>query len=271
MTRHLHLARCAAIALTVATVLSGTKAEARDGSGSPPEALAETQQQLAVRLTAVGIGQTPPLLSNPADAILLRAALDPSGLRPVTAANLGEGLDSCGVANRYNVTLMFVGSRKDELKGVAPEDAARIIAERSRQNAVRYQDELALSMRFTAACMARLVEPAADFWEALPPADRTRIRLDGLRQIRQGMANFYIGLIMSQADPSSRPTNRALMLEALLVNNRRLGQALTPDDRTRVITAINGYLPGMTGVSKADLERLRDELATIPCLQLCPL
>lgn len=271
MTPPLYLARCAAIALTVAVLLSGTRAGARDNGGSTLEALAEAQQQFAARLTAVEIGQIPPLLSNPADAVLLRAALDPSGLRPVTAANLGEGLDSCDAANRYNVTLMFVGSRKDELKDVAPDDAARIIAVRSRLNSVRYQNELALSLRFTAACMARLVEPAAAFWNTLPQGNRTQIRLEGLMQARRAMANVYIGLLMMQVDPSSLPANRTMLLESLRLNNAQLAQAMTPDDRKRVVAVIDSYLPRADNETKASLIRLRDELAALPCLQLCPL
>ncbi len=272
MTRRHRLARCTAVVLGAAALLWGPLAAAReDGGPTPPPTPTEARQRLQARLAAMEVGKVPPLLSNPGDAALLRAALDPSDLGPVAAADLGTGLDSCEVSNRYNVALMFIGSRKDELKDATPEDAARIIAGRSRVNAVRYQDELALSLRFTAACMARLVEPMSAFWASLAPAERTQIRLDGLQQARRGMANVYIGLIMTQGDPSSRPSNKALMLDALLANNARLGQSLTPEDRRRVIDAINNYLPGVNGNGKAGLLRLRDELAALPCLQLCPL
>jgi hypothetical protein len=270
MTSLHRFAQCATVVLGMIALLWGQLAFAReDGRATPTPA--EARQRLAERLATLEVGQVPPLLSNPADAALLRNALDPSDLPPVTASDLGTGLDSCDVANRYNVTLMFIGSRKDELKGTTPEDAARIVAERARVNAVRYQDELALSLRFTAACMARLVAPSAAFWDSLAPADRTQIRLDGLRQVRRGMANVYIGLVMTQADPSSRPSNKALMLDALLADNARLGQGLTPDDRRRVLDAINSYLPGVSGDARTGLVRLRDELAALPCLQLCPL
>ncbi len=264
------LARCAA-ALLVGALLWAPPAFARGDGVGTPRTPAEARLRLAKRLAALDVGATPPLLSGPNDAALLRVALDPSDLPPVTASDLGTGLDSCEVSNRYNIALMFVGSRKNELKDATPEDAARIMAERSRVNAVRYQDELALSLRFTATCMARLVAPSAAFWDSLPPADRTQIRLDGLRQVRRGMANVYIGLVMTQADPSSRPSNKALMLDALLANNARLAQGLTPDDRRGVINAINSYLPSVSGDAKTGLVRLRDELAALPCLQLCAL
>jgi len=270
MTSRPRLARCTAVVLAAAALLWGPLAAARDAVGPTPPPT-EARERLLARLVAMEVGQVPPLLSDPGDAALLRAALDPSDLAPVTAAGLGAGLDSCEVSNRYNVALMFIGNRKDELKDATPEDAARIIAGRSQVNAVRYQDELALSLRFTAICMARLVEPSAAFWASLAPADRTPIRLGGLQQMRRGMANVYIGLVMTQADPSSRPSNKALMLDALLANNARLGQSLTPDDRRRVIDAINSYLPGVSGDAKTGLIRLRDELAALPCLQLCPL
>lgn len=244
---------------------------AGDGFAPTPRDLANAQQRLGARLEAVEVGAVPPLLSNPDDATLLRAAFDPRGLRPVSAAALIDGMATCDIANRYNVALSFVGGRKDEFKGVATAQATKTLADRSAVNMVRYQDEMSLSMRFMAACMAGLVQPAAEFWNALPESDKTPVRLGGIRKVRQGMTNIYIGLIMVQVDPSSRPANRTLLLEALLTNNARLAQAMMPADRKQVLDVIAKALPAATGQTKADLIRLRDELASLPCLQLCAL
>lgn len=244
---------------------------AGDGPAPTPRDLANAQQRLGARLEAVEIGAVPPLLSNPADAVLLRAAFDTRGLRPVSVAGLGDGMGVCDIANRYNVALSFVGSRKDEFKGVPTAQATKTLAERSAANMVRYQDELSFSMRFLAACMAGLVEPAAEFWSTLPESDKTPVRLGGIRKVRQGMTSIYIGLVMVQVDPTSRPANRTLLLEALLTNNARLAQAMTPPDRKEVLDVIAKALPAATGQTKADLIRLRDELASLPCLQLCAL
>ncbi|MDP1630458.1 MAG: hypothetical protein Q8L66_03450 [Caulobacter sp.] len=258
-----------AVAVTVA--LLATSVGAREGGEPSIAQIATARQALAARLQGAEIGAVPPLLSNPADAALIRAAFDPRGLAQVTVATLGEGLDSCDLGNRYSVMLGFAGSRKDEFKGTAPDVAAKALVARQLVNAGKYQDELALSLRFTAFCMARLVEPMAAFWQGLPEGQRTQVRLDGLREARKGMTGIYLGLVMTQVDSGERPANRALLMEALLSNNDRLAQALTPADRKRVLDAIVRYLPAATGATRTDLIRLRDELAALPCLQLCAL
>lgn len=261
--------RLALIFLVLATCLTAGSAVA--GEPASPEAMTRAQAQLTARIEAGGIGAIPPLLSSAEDAAMLRTALDPGGLRPVTAATLGEGIASCDASNRYSVTIGFIGSRKDEFKDTPPEDAAAIILKRTTANLTKYQDEMALSLRFSAACMARLVKPAAEFWAALPNDQRTAARLQGLRQIRNGMTGIYLGIVVTQGDPGIREPNRLLLIDALLDDNAQLGQGLSPDGRRQVLDTIAATIPASSPAGRARLTRLQTELAALPCLELCPL
>lgn len=261
--------RPALILLALATYLATGSAVAREPTS--PEAMARAQAQLTARIEAGGFGAIPPLLSSPQDAAMLRTALDPAGLRPVTAATLGEGIASCDAANRYSVTISFIGSRKDEFKNTPPEDATATILKRTTANLTEHQDEMAISLRFSAACMARLVKPAADFWAALPNDQRTPVRLQGLRQIRDGMMGAYMGMVISQGDPGIRESNRLLLIDALLDYNAQLGQGLSPDGRRQVLDTITATIPASSPAARTRLTRLQTELTALPCLELCPL
>lgn len=261
--------KSALILVVLAACLTASPATAREPAATSPEAMAEAQGRLTARIKAAGLGAPPPLLSNADDAKLLRTALDLHGLRPVTVATLGDGLASCDVSNRYNVALAFIGSRQNEFKGTPPEEAAALLLKRSTTNLVKHQDEMALALRFSAACMARLVKPAADFWAALPEGQRTQVRLEGLRRMRDGMSGVYTGIIITQGDPGIREANRLLLLDVLLDYNTSLAQGLSPEGRRKVIAEIVSTMPSGSAIARERLVRLHDELTALPCLHLC--
>jgi hypothetical protein len=259
----------ALIFFVLAACLTASSAAAREPAATSPEAMTKAQVRLTARMEAAGLGAPPPLLSNSEDATLLRVALDPRGLGPVTVATLGDGLASCDVSNRYNVALAFIGSRRDEFKNTPPEEAVALVLERTTKNLAKHQDEMALALRFSAVCTARLVKPAADFWATLPEAQRTQVRLEGLRRMRDGISGVYIGIIITQGEPGIREANRLLLLDTLLEYNASLAQGLSPQGRRKVIDAIASTMPSGSVIARERLTRLHDELTALPCLDLC--
>lgn len=217
----------------------------------------------------------PPTLADPDTAPQIRAALDPLVLAQIDAGDVAGLMDACSAGSAIARGYVLFGLKaKLASKGAQPssEETMRATIETANANTERFQDEMAQANRFNIACNARALPALAKFAAALPPAERTPVRRDGLMRIRRGAAEAFQGVVLTQVDPI-KTENRRIVLDEALSRADVYAAAMGTTERQSVIAVIDRVLatPSLAADVQEKLKQLRAGLGRTDCTGLCNL
>ena len=208
------------------------------------------------RLAKDRAGGTPPRLSTPDDAEVLRQAWDRAailGQPPYTAQDTPVLLN---VMNEQTLILRtYVFFTPDPNRPPDPDT-----------NSFTFQDEITPSEVFLIDCFGGSMQALGDF-AAHPPADQfTDVRRQGLARFRAGLVTFIQGWSQTVASPGLRGGNRAAMVDSMAAAGPVLAAGLPLEDRAAILQSVTPALPKLTADEQA---KLQQGLVTPMSSQVC--
>lgn len=241
-------------------LFAATPAAAQDA----PVGIRAAQAGLQARLDNRGAA-TPPLLSVPADAALLRAATDPAALSALDPGDPASIVAHCTGPNSWSAdySLWGMGPRATS----RTELMAQLASPASKANYGRYQDEISLIQRASLVCHNRISLLMDLRIMALPEASRAAA--PGLAQLRRGAMELITGLFRVQIDPSVKPANRALLLSALAADPGGALLLLSAEQRASTRAVLRDILANPATSNRAALEAFARAMDAAPCTRLC--
>jgi hypothetical protein len=198
---------------------------AQDGARS---AAAAKEAAQAFRVYVDGVTKTGgrPDLTRPEVAALLDRVYDLDALNalpPTQANDIIWLMDWMDAANGVGKLFTRYGSKP----GPQPDLAAL------RRNMTEYEDQFAVAMNFLIRGFARQVVSGRLFMASLAPAQRTRVREEGLARMRSSAAEFILEAICAVSD--SKAANARLVAAAVRDTREVWASNFQPQDRARVI------------------------------------
>jgi hypothetical protein len=186
-----------------------------------------------------------PDLTRPEVAALLDRVFDLDALNalpPAQANDIIWLLDWMDAANAVNKLFTRYGSKP----GPQPDLAA------IQRNMTEYEDQYAVAVNFLIRGFAREAVSSKLFMAGLAPAQRTRVREEGLARLRSSAAEFILAAICSVIQSGGKAANARLVAAAIRDTREVWARNFLPQDRARTIELL------------ADLsERVPDETAQI--------
>jgi hypothetical protein len=186
-----------------------------------------------------------PDLTRPEVAALLDRVFDLDALNalpPAQANDIIWLLDWMEAANAVNKLFTRYGSKP----GPQPDLAA------IQRNMTEYEDQYAVAVNFLIRGFAREAVSSKLFVAGLVPAQRTRVREEGLARLRSSAAEFILEVICSVIQSGGKAANARLVAAAIRDTREVWASNFLPQDRARVIELL------------ADLsKRVPDETARI--------
>ena len=159
----------------------------------------------------------------------------------------------------------------EQLKGL--DLPAAQIAGRVRQiqmaNATRYQDELISLLALNMRCQAMHLPWLTEFMSSLPASERTPIRLDGIRQMRQGMLTMILGSVVTLTEFSTSLENRRRMSDALIRYVDAYSAVMTRADRQSGLVYLTAISPHVFPEHQATCQIVEAALTRSACEGLC--
>jgi hypothetical protein len=215
---------------------------AQDGARDAAAAR-EAAQAFRVYVEGVMKERGRPDLTRPEVAALLGRVLDLDALNalpPAQANDLIWLLDWMDAANTVNKLITRYGA----IAGPQPDLVA------IQRNMTEYEDQYAAAINFMIRGFAREAVSSNLFMAGLAPAQRTRVREEGLARMRSSAAEFILDAICSVS--GARPANARLVAAAIRDTREVWASNFLPQDRARVIE----LLPELS-------KRMPDETARI--------
>jgi type II secretory pathway pseudopilin PulG len=215
---------------------------AQDGARDAAAAR-EAAQAFRVYIEGVTKENGRPDLTRPEVAALLGRVFDLDALNalpPAQATDIIWLLDWMDAANAVNKLFTRYGA----IPGPQPDLVA------IQRNMTEYEDQYAVAINFLIRGFAREAVSSKLFMAGLPPAQRTRVREEGLARLRGSAAEFILEAICSVS--GAKPANARLVAAAIRDTREVWASNFLPQDRARVIELL------------ADLsKRVPDETARI--------
>lgn len=242
------------IAIAAACGAAGAGWSADNGATS-----AKLQALTAKIKAADAAGSQPPTLAD--DAPEIRDAFSLQSLQ-AAPPDLGVVLDMCQYAVAPVQAYLTYGGRRAGVQA----DPAQLAG----TNEIRFQDEVALGLRFGVACAAREAPLMQAFVAKMAPGDWTDTRRAGLRQLRGGLVQMFRGAVSVAMDPL-RPQNRDLILSQIAADAPALVQLMPLADRQTASAIVASALanPGLDPVARSRLADIKAALASTDCTAVC--
>ncbi|WP_143738099.1 hypothetical protein [Erythrobacter donghaensis] len=246
---------------------------------SPQQAFTAAVGSLTQRLGPVESGleiATTDAAANAADLAAIEQALDAFGTPAFPLDGFATFESVCEPLNRLSVRHVLDGaSALRRPADAAPPSAAEIqtftaqLQTLQLQNAARYQDAVTVLSAGGLRCMVKHFPTLSAFLAGLPEAERTPIRIDGARKMRQGGAQTLIGFTMALRDPATTPANKARLSTYLAEVADPLAAALTPELRAYVTATIDQLPATQDADALATTALVTTAMATTACEDLC--
>jgi len=200
---------------------------AQDGAG---DAAAARDAAQAFRVYVEEVTKTGgrPDLTRPEVAALLGRVFDLDALNalpPAQANDISWLLDWMDAANAVNKLLTRYGSKP----GPQPDLTA------IQRNMTEYEDQYAVAVNFLIRGFAREAVSSNLFMAGLAPAQRTRVREEGLAGLRRGAAEFILEAICSVIESGGKAANARLVAATIRDTREVWASNFLPQDRARVI------------------------------------
>ena len=246
---------------------------------APPAAFARAVAALNERLGPAESGpdiETTDRAANAADIAVIEQALDAFGTPAFPVDGFATFDSVCDPLNRLSVRhgLDGITALRRSADAAPPTPAeTRIFSSQLQalglRNAARHQDAMTVLSVGGLRCMVRHFPVLSEFLAGLPEAERTPVRLDGARKMRQGAAQSLLGFMIAMRDPTTTPANMARLRSYLVEVADPLAAALTPDLRIYVSTMIDQLPATSDADALATTDLLKTAMATTACEGLC--
>ena len=193
----------------------------RDDGASIAAEAKDAATRLQAYLDGVAKGGGRPDFSKPPASDLLAQAFNlkqVEALPPAQGGDLEWLTDWVAAANGANKAIMFFG--------IAPPVSLQTDQAALQRNITDYEDQLAAAINFLLRITAREIQAAFVFMDQLPPAQRTRVRLEGYNKMRVANAQTvinYLGWIAA----GMKPANARLVSTALRDTGAVMATAMT--------------------------------------------
>jgi hypothetical protein len=200
---------------------------AQDGAREAAAAK-EAAQSFRVYVEGVTKKGERPDLTRPEVAALLGRVFDPDALNalpPAQAEDITWLLDWMDAANAVSKLFTRYGSKP----GPQPDFAAL------GRNMTEYEDQYAMAVNFMIRGFAREAVSGKLFMASLAPAQRTRVREEGLARMRSGAAEYILASICSVIQSGGKPANARLVAAAIRDTREIWAANFLPQDRARTI------------------------------------
>jgi hypothetical protein len=196
---------------------------ARDAAAAP-----EAAQAFRVYVEGVMKEDGRPDLTRPEVAALLGRVFDLDALNalpPAQANDIIWLLDWMDAANTTNKLLI----RYSAIEGPQPDLVA------IQRNMTKYEDQYAAAVNFLIRGFAREAVTSKLFMAGLAPAQRTRVREEGLARMRSAAAELISGAICSVIQSGGNPANARLVAAAIRDTREVWASYFLPQDRARTV------------------------------------
>jgi hypothetical protein len=243
-----------ALLLLIALASPGFAQTPGDDGASGAAAATDAAAQLHAYLDGVLKDGGRPDYSKPPASDLLGQVFDLERLEalpPVQGSDLLWLLDWGTAANGAYKSIMAFG--------IAPPVNVQTDAAALTRNFTDYQDQEAAASNFMIRMTAREIRAAFMFMDQLAPAQRTPVRMDGLRKMRLANAEtvvLYLGCIV----PGMKPANARLISAAIRDTSPDWATAILPADRPTVLAAL------VKGEAAVKDDETRNNLASLGAL-----
>jgi hypothetical protein len=201
---------------------------AQDGARDAAAAR-EAAQAFQVYVDGVMKERGRPDLTRPEVVALLDRVFDLEALNalpPAQANDILWLLDWMDAANGTNKLFTRYGA----IPGPQPDLVA------IQRNMTEYEDQYAAAINFMIRGFAREAVSSNLFMASLAPAQRTRVREEGLARMRSGAAEFILEAVCSVS--GARPANARLVTAAIRDTREVWASNFLPQDRARVIEVL---------------------------------
>ena len=161
------------------------------------------------------------------DQVLNLKQLEP--LPPAQAADLPWLMEWAGTANGVLKSIMFFG--------IAPPVTLQTDPAALQRNVTEYEDQEAAVSNFMLRISAREIKAAFAFMSELAPAQRTRVRIEGLNKMRAAEAELVrndLGWIAGM-----KPANARLVSAAIRDTGAVFATAILPADRPTILAMLD--------------------------------
>ncbi|MEG1679221.1 MAG: hypothetical protein RR326_03935, partial [Stenotrophomonas sp.] len=184
-------------------------------------------------------------------------------------SNLGELMEICGQANRVTMAYALFGLKDRIDPKAAQEQIVLQMIRTMEENTLSFQQELEQLHPFLMRCLATQIEPMTGFMATLSPQELTPVRLAGLKQLRGGLLNSYIGHLQSAGNQAYRVSYRKQLLRVMAENSHLFASALQPQARQQIVDAAGNSLGEAPLESRADIEAIIVSMRDVNCTGLC--
>jgi len=187
--------------------------------------------------------------------------------RRLATEDIPSMMDMCELADRATDELVSFGAKSRKL---SPEDKARIRTLQE-QNILVFQPELTLMQPFHIRCLGLTVPLLEEFVRTLPPAQVNQARRDGLKSMSEGYSNMMRGTFMMADDARYGLKYRLELIKAMADATPAFASMLSVEQRSRVLSVVDGAASRAPPEGAADLARIRRALNSTTCARLCAL
>jgi len=122
--------------------------------------------------------------------------------------------------------------------GIAPPVTPLTDEAALQRNFTDYEDQLAAASNFLLRIFAREIQAAFAFMDQLPPAERTRVRMEGLNKVRVSYSE-YVGSYLGCIVPGMKPANARLVSAAIRDTGAVMVTAILPADRPTILAVLD--------------------------------
>jgi len=170
------------------------------------------------------------------------------------------GLDAF-LDEKWNKGQLTAKSGKTEIEA--------LIAELGTRNIVRFQDEVYLLMDFNQRCIAAELPLLAEFYENLPPEQRTEIRMRAVKGMRASVKTGVLSAVCVLADPQISQDNRRRNLKAAARDLPAQAAILPLAERASLRNDLETMRAGVPGAYQDVVDGMLTSLDDTSCKGLC--
>ena len=213
-------------------MLLAAPAAAGDGKQAAARALAAAQALEQQAAQASAAGKRLDFTRAPASEHLRRVfdIKSLSELPPAAATDMPWIIDWLGAVRTANHALYNFGADPKRSPQLDPDALARNVRE--------YEDQFAVAITFQQRFFPRALDSVFEFLQTLPEADRTPVRIEGVKKMAVGYLDAAKGALCVAADSTIKPANARMIAAAVRESAELLAEMTEGDMRKEFVTLL---------------------------------
>lgn len=180
-------------------------------------------------------------------------------------------MDMCKKTNTISMSYALFDMKSHVKDG---DDQAVIVQQVTKlmgMNILSYQNELEQLHPFLIRCFAITVPLLSEFAATLKPEEFTKVRLEGLQQVRNGVLSIYYGHLQAINFPELGKSFKAKSVQALAEAAIPFATIIQPAARQQIVELATATQKSTSGEIARNLRKIIDAMSTTECTGLCKL